>query len=263
MDRSRFRTGKEKDDWLDWLSDNPPSAAAREELRRKRVADANRYRPRTAPRRPTESNDAPESPNAPPNVTININLPKVKLPAVKLPALPKPRLPSRKLLIIGLMIALVAGGAGWWGINRLQGSSKSSSDAGSAAVQPVRASPSFKPIAPKDKPQLANFEPKVTYYDGRHDTYSFTDLLPGGHITVSEQPLPAKLGPLPQALASVAAQVGAKEQLVTDHGPAYMNTNPKSGSQIIVFTLNNLLIFINSPYGHNSGAWKDYINNLR
>lgn len=263
IDRNRFRTGgRQKVDWSDWLSNDPPPASVNQELRRKRVAAANQYQPRAA--QPMTVKPPVASAEAPPNVTININVPKFNLPKIKIKKLPRLSLPAinyRRLGVSLVALLFIASGV-WFGFGKIHNHSTASSD---KAVDYVsdRTTPSFTPVAPKDEPQLAKFSPNVTHYDGHHDTYSYSDLLPGGHITVSEQSMPTKFGQGSQGLAALAVSMGATQPIVTNKGTAYINTDPKSGSQVIVFSLNGLLILINSPYGHSSGTWKSYIENLQ
>jgi hypothetical protein len=263
IDRNRFRAGGDREsgrrankDWLDWLNNDPPSATARQELRQKRLAEANRYQSRSATP-PVE----PSQTAGPPNVTININVPKFSLPKIKMPSLPKlPALPYRRLMAVSAILAVLTAGA-WWGIDHWRSGPKGT-ETPAVAGETVRSSPSFTPLAPKDKPQLAQSTAKVTAYDGRHDTYSYVDLLPGGHITVSEQALPTNTGSPDKALATVALRSGADKRFETKSGTAYMRTDPKNGSQIVIFSINSLLLFINSPYGHTTATWKAYIDSF-
>lgn len=260
MDRNRFRARRPKTDWSDWLKDDPPSAAARQQLRQKRMAQANRYQSR-APQAPP----AGPAPASQPSVTININLSKFKLPRlpkrspVKLSKIKVPGLPYKRLALglAGLVLVLAVGVLVW------RSSVGSGHSNGNAAATTYRTTPSFTPISPKDKPKLADLPPNSTSYDGKRDTFSYIDLLPGGHITVSEQPLPSNIGTPQEAVSKVASQVKATQQLTINNGTAFMRTDPKSGSQTLVFSLKGLLIFINSPYGHNPATWQDYINSLQ
>jgi hypothetical protein len=262
MDKDIFRRRQPKTDWSDWLKDDPPPAAARQELRQKRMAEANRYQPRAsqAPRPPTSPPSATQ-----PSVTININLSKFKLPKrpsitipkFKLPVLPLLRYKRLVLVIAGLALISLVGVLAWHSMH----GSRQTGD--TAAAVTYRTAPSFVPISPKDKPKLTDFPPNTTSYDGKRDTFSYVDLLPGGHITVSEQPLPSNISTPQAAVNKIAAQIKATQKLTVDNGEAFMGTDPKTGSQTLVFSLKGLLVFINSPYGHNAAIWQDYINNLQ
>src|SRR4051812_24970896 len=95
-DHNRGKAGKDKDiekykkDWFDWwLNDDPPAPSAKEELRQARVKQANTYTPRGAKSNATADDDSIKP--APTNVTININLSKLKIPKLKKSNLKTPK----------------------------------------------------------------------------------------------------------------------------------------------------------------------------
>jgi hypothetical protein len=253
---------RNKKDWLDWwLSDDPPTPTARADLRQARVRQANQYRPR-APQ-PTVPPEPQESPPAGTNITINLDLSKIKLP--KPPKIKLPNWPYRRLAVSLAVLTLIVVGLSTLYHHHQQTVETAKLEAARRAVTgPTRTTPSFTPLVPKDEPELAKLDPKNKdiAYDGNRDTYSFMDKLDNNNITISEQPLPANLGEPQQAINHVAKQINAKEPINLNDGVAYASSD-KSGSQTIVFSAKDLLIFINSPFHHEVASYKFYIDNLQ
>jgi hypothetical protein len=260
MDINRFKKPDDYKDWFDWwLSDEPPAPAARRELRQKRVERANEYQRRTTAIPPPEE----AKPPAPTSVTININLAKLKLPKPKLPKVKLPALPYKRLAYGFMALAVVAyGGLAAYHWQRQHAQKSAAASAGHVSAQPLRQAPSFTPAAPKNKPQLGAIGDSQTAYDGSRDSFSFIDSLNGNQLTVSQQPLPGGSGTPQQAVTKVASQIGAAHQIVFDNGVAYLDNNPKSNSQTVIFSVKGLLIFINSPFNHPDDAYKAYIESL-
>jgi hypothetical protein len=257
---------KYKKDWFDWwLSDDPPAPVAQEELRRTRVEQANRYKPRLPQSGPRSTNSVePAKPAAPTNITINLDFSKIKLP--KLPGIKLPALPYKQLGTGAVAVAVLFGAITLVYHHHQQSVEAAKLEAARQAVAgPTRTTPSFTPAVPKDKPDLAKLDRqnKSIAYDGNRDAYSFSDTLDSNNITVSEQPLPSNLGEPQQAVAAVAKQINAKVPITLKDGVAYMGSDSKSGAQTIVFSINDLLVFINSPFHHDAASYKFYIENLQ
>jgi hypothetical protein len=121
---------------------------------------------------------------------------------------------------------------------------------------------SFKPAAPKDKPDLADLKKGETAYDSTRGTYSYADALLGNQLVVSQQAVPSKFSSPDEAVAAVAKSISATESLDTKKGQAYMKTD-KSGAQVIVLSMKGLLILIQSPFRHAANDWIGYIDNLQ
>ncbi|HET7529319.1 MAG TPA: hypothetical protein VFJ84_03790 [Candidatus Saccharimonadales bacterium] len=260
MDRSRFKdyTSRNRQDWVDWLSDEKPSPAAKQALRQARVNSAAAYQPRM--NQPV----AAANPAAPPkpDVTININLQKIKLPK---PKLPKPKLsaailsrllPSKRVALAAVLLIALAGGAYYSFFRVPEGNI-------AAAGQAARSQPSFKPVAPATNPQLGGFASHVTAYDGRRDIYSYADNISGDRITVSEQPAPKNLGSVEQTVQKIASQTGADSKIATKNGEAFIRTSKETGAQTVVCSVNGLLVFINSSTKFQDTDWVRYINSLQ
>lgn len=130
-----------------------------------------------------------------------------------------------------------------------------------AAPTAQAAAPSFEPVVPKDKPELAKAaNNEKAAYDTNRGVYSFQDTLLGTTLIVSQQPLPEKFDSAEQAVRQVAGSLGAKEAI--GGGMAYMKTEAGNGSQTIVTSVKGLLIFIQSPFRHSAADWKNYIETL-
>ncbi|MDB5160657.1 MAG: hypothetical protein JWO96_37 [Candidatus Saccharibacteria bacterium] len=257
MDRNRYRYSR-RDDWFDWwLSDEPPGLEARQKIRQKRVERANTYRPREMVGAPVVNAPTPT------NITINLQFPKIKIPAARLAKLRSsiPVLPYRRIVVSCTLICLI-GLAGLFGYRHFRSPSHSQSP-NQTASHIIRSSPSFQPIVPKDKPELATLGNSKTAYDGSKDVFSYIDTFQNFQLTISQQPLPTSFGTAQAAIDRVAASIGARETIGYNSGTAYAKTDNKANSQSLVLSLNGLLIFIQSPFRHSAFDWTYYINSLQ
>jgi hypothetical protein len=255
MDISRFKRDKSHNDWVNWLSDDPPEPEVKEKLDKSSQQQDNADQPISSQ---TEPPAVKKSPNEP-NIVINLKIPKLKLPKpakIKPPKLPV--LPRKYLVIICVALAIL----GIFGYHWHQNSGSNRKTAQQNA-QSANAQPSFKPAVPSNKPQLSSTGKKDTAYDSTRGVYSYSDALLGTSLTVSEQALPSNFKSADEAVASIAAQMGAKDKMYFNGGTAYMATDSKSNSQNIVASVNGLLILINSPFKHRTLDWEIYLNSLR
>jgi hypothetical protein len=129
----------------------------------------------------------------------------------------------------------------------------------------VNSQPTFTPVQSSQAltPAAGAATKQQTSYDGSKNTYSFTDTVGGKSILVSQQPVPNKFKNATEAVMTVAQSLGANESTSTDDGTAYIASDSKSNSQTVVFTKNNLLLFIQSPFKHTGNEWSSYINSLK
>jgi hypothetical protein len=263
--RLKYSDSDDSKDWWDWwLKDDPPAPAAREELRKKRVAEANAYHPRQQPPKTKEPTTQP----APANITINFNFSNIKLPKFKKLRVKFPAWPYKKIAVWLVILISVIGASVVLYHNHQKKAQAAKLAAAQAAIneRPTRTTPSFTPVAPKNKPGLGTLSPssKSTSYDGNRDTFSYMDSVQAGQqFTVSEQPLPAGLGTDQQAVATVASQISAKTPIILSNGVAYVKTEKNSTQQTIVFSIKGTLVFINSPFSHTNDIWKYYIDGLQ
>jgi hypothetical protein len=240
------------------------------------------------PPEPVRSQAAPTAvtPVAPvKEVTINIAMPKLGAPRlsegqkvlirrlsararrtrVRIPAW-FIRLVVNKVSAAVAVVAVVVG-CGMFGYSTFFDPSKAPATIttveGTAAGEAVsRAAPSFTPVVPKSRPDLATPKEGVSMYDGTRDVYSYAETFQGTRFTVSQQPLPAGKGSLDETVAMVAGDIGAKEKLTLGNGTkAYIKTE-KSGAQTIVFGTRSVLVFIQSGFKHSAADWAIYLGTL-
>ncbi len=285
MGADRFKRSSQERAWADWLSDTPPAPPTHApESRQARVAQANTYQPRVPDRQPTADSRQPAIAAAaattpPANVTININLPKLRLPNARqaaqlghkqlerLRTVPRPALPYKRISIGASVVAgvLVIGVASQQLFFRPSAQQAAAVKAGSSSVgAAVTASaPSFIPVIPKDKPLLASPHNGQAAYDGTRDTYSYPDTVQGTEVTVSEQTLPDKYGSAQEAVSTIAKQLKATQPLTVGSFTAYIKNDSQSHGQIVVYASKGVLIFVQSAFTHNTDSWTSYLNSLQ
>lgn len=221
-------------------------------------------RPQPVWAQPRSANVAPESVATvgatPASTTINVNL---SLPKLKKPKVPRVKL-SKKAKIISLVIVVlvILSVAGYFGARHFM---KSTPEAAlkAGAGQTAVANPTFTPVAPSEKSQLASASSAGTGFDGTRDVYSYNDTLSGTGITVSQQPLPTGAASPQAAIDKVAKSIGATTPVSVPNGTKGYLADSHSGNQVVVFTVHNLLVFIQSPFTHTASDYQIYIANLK
>jgi hypothetical protein len=187
-------------------------------------------------------------------------MPKLPKSKPKLPAWPYRRLAIR----VGLIVVLLAASLGVYklisGVLEAKPKLATGSHQSGAATS---VKPPFTPVAPKDKPELAQGGSDKTAYDGNRDVYSYTDSLLGTSLTVSQQVRPPNFASAQQAVSQVAKSAGAREPIQFKDGTAYLSTDAKTGAQTIIASVKELLIFIQSPYRHSAQDWQAYLDSLQ
>jgi hypothetical protein len=140
-----------------------------------------------------------------------------------------------------------------------------SSEAPSAVTPPITPrspGPTFKPIAPSDKPQLARLGSAA--YNATIKSYTYYDLFLGQPLQVSQQLVPANFKSAALATQTIATSVKATTTFSTKTGgQAYLASNPTSGLQTVIFSSHNLLIFVQSKYAHSLAEWASYLDSLQ
>jgi len=178
---------------------------------------------------------------------------------------------SWKVATAGLAGCLIVAGLSLGGLRLwqhkpvVQGSNNTASvgKAVSGAATPAVSQPTFTPVAPKDKPQLATLHTGVSSFDAKHDVYSYSDTVRNNAILVSEQPIPASFSSKEQALSTVSKSLNATQAITVGSDKAMIATNSKSNSQTVVYVYQDLLIFIQSPFTHTSPDWQAYLSSLK
>ena len=83
-------------------------------------------------------------------------------------------------------------------------------------------------------------------------------------FTVSQQPLPSGSASPQAAIDKIAKAIGGTTTVKVPNGTkGYISGDVKSGNQVIVFTVHNLLVFIQSPFSHPPADWELYIATLK
>jgi cytoskeletal protein RodZ len=216
-------------------------------------------------------------------VSIQINLPKLQLTSVKKlvtkttrPALAVAhkisgagRIHRRRLALSAAAVTVLMLSGGVVLQQRQAAAHKSATAAAnnvlaaSAKAQAAPVKPAFTPLAPVDSTNNAVHGTPQVAYDAKRNTYSFTDTIKGNAIVVSQQPIPATYKTAVDAVSKIAVSLKANQAITTNGGTAFIATDPKSNAQTVVFSKNNLLVFVQSPFTHVTTDWQSYINSLK
>lgn len=123
----------------------------------------------------------------------------------------------------------------------------------------VAAKPDFNTL----KPTTSDNQATETKYDATKKVASYNDVLKDVPITVSQQPLPAKFVKDPTGeIANLAKEINANDKISTSDATAYAGISIK-GPQTVVFTKNDLLVFILADKKIDQLAWADYIEKMQ
>lgn len=122
----------------------------------------------------------------------------------------------------------------------------------------VAAKPDFSILKPTTTENQAT-EPK---YDTKKKVVSYNDILADVPITVSQQPLPSAFIADPTGqVEKLAKQINANDKISTSDTTAYAGISIK-GPQTVVFTKNDLLIFIIANKKIDTLDWIKYIEKM-
>jgi hypothetical protein len=302
MDFKPSTPKQNRKDWLDWLSDDLPSQKVKEELRSFRVKQANAYRSRTQkPIHSSDKVVNQPAPNGK-SLVVNLSIPKVKIPKLNFVKANADgyqldlQINDTRNLIIGACVALLL----IMGVSHLfsrhsagietskpvissgavptaapvsspstsvLGESKTaqpstaakSSNSASASNKPK---PSFLPAVPSNKPELANSIPVRTAYDSTRGVYTFMDTFKDAPLTVNEQSISGESTSPQTAVKQNADKFGAAQPLNLAGGTAYTGVDKDTKFQIIVFSVRNVLVVVNSISQHNASDWTSYLNSF-
>ncbi len=196
-----------------------------------------------------------------PTISVQISLPSnISLPKPRLPAWPYRKIAIRAGIATAVVAVLLTGTL--VSMHFLRHSSQPKLTQAQKLATNL-AQPTFAPVAPKDKAGLAAGEAGKTTFDGSRNTYSYQDTLGNVPLIVSQQPIPAKFNTSQEAVSSAAQSLGAKTTFATHYGKVYMFTSTKSNAQMLVLSVNSLLVFIQSSFTHSTADYTTYINNLK
>lgn len=177
------------------------------------------------------------------NIAIHIELPKFRLPSVHIPW-------KRVLRWGALAAAIMAIVIGTPILIRHQTAEQKKNTAAIASSKPA-----YAPLQPEGQASGAR-------YDSKRQLYTYNDTYKGLTISVSQQPLPEKLRGDVLKVKQLAETLGTVESFETTNGTAYIATDENSGTQRVVVTHRQLLIFLQSNGTLSPVDWVSYVQNL-
>lgn len=266
IDLGRFKS-KKNEEWLDWLADDPVPTSLRSRMRAQAVKEASRPVVRRPGQSPTTTQpSAPIQAHAVPkeatqkvgahSVSIHISVPRLKklsLPQ-KLPTLPRNLTYKQLAISMSALLVIALMGAITLHIRHNRMKNPETTGVLSAADQ----KPNFDTLTPGQSTKASSQK-----YDSVKKVASFTDVIGGVDITISQQPLPDALKKDTDAqVKKLAEGFSANEVLSTANPTAYLGTSVK-GPQTVIFAKNNLLVFIQSTKKIDNHDWAEYITNLQ
>lgn len=254
IDLGRFKRDR-GEEWVDWLTDDPVPASIRQKMRTQAVREAARPMGRR-PVTPVTAQQPSEAANTAKTVSINITVPKIKLqkPRIVIPQI----LQDRKVYIIGgVVVASVIVGTGLFMV--LGGQSSDNGDT-PAVLAESNEKANFAYTLPKGEEK--NIDTAVRY-DAQRKVVNYQDSIGGIPITISQQPLPESLKEdTANKVKKLAEDFSATKALTTATPTAYLGTAIE-GPQTVIFSKNDLLIFIQSTKMIDDRDWAEYVTNLR
>ncbi len=203
-----------------------------------------------------ERKKARKASGEPQEIAISLSLPKA-------PKLPK-RLPGykseyKKQYIVGvslLAIPLLVLSIGLFAHNSATKDSKKTDVLGQKTVA---AKPDFSTI----KPTTTENQATALKYDASKKVATFNDVLASVPITVSQQPLPSDFKSDPTGkVENLAKQFNANDKISVSDATAFSGISIK-GPQTVIFTKNDLLVFIFADKKIDTLTWSKYIESMR
>jgi len=164
---------------------------------------------------------------------------------------------TASIMVVG---GLAAGTASWLAYDHIH---NKKTVVAVKAAETVSEKPSFKPVVPDGKQNLATPTAGKSTYVPDKQVFTFYDSLQGDVLVVSEQPVPAQFQSDPNSLKSVAQTIGATETFETKFGTAYVATSQNHSSQRVVLIRQSLLVFLESVKVYDNTTWKNYIESLQ
>jgi hypothetical protein len=132
-----------------------------------------------------------------------------------------------------------------------------SNDADTAAKKPT-----YQTVLPEDKSisQLGGW--KRISPPGKDPVFAFADTIDGVPVSVSQQPLPSSFkGDAVSQTAEIAKKFNATDKIEAGNLDVYVGTSIK-GPQSVIFTKDNLLVFIKSEKKIQDASWAAYAQAL-
>ena len=192
---------------------------------------------------------------APKKVELSLTVPTIKPKKFSLPGYRQ----YKKAYISGAILVALPIIAISVGALTSRGDTTATNGQVEGAQTSVSAQPDFATLKPTTVENQAT-EPK---YDGTKKVASYNDVLDNVPITISQQPLPTGFQSDPTGkVADLAKQINANDKISTSDTTAYSGLSAK-GPQTIVFTKNDLLVFIYADKKINTLSWSKYIESMR
>jgi hypothetical protein len=134
------------------------------------------------------------------------------------------------------------------------------------ATGPKYKKPPFTVVVPSSKPKLATPDGVHAAYDGNKNVYTYSDSIGQDGFVVSQQPIPDQFNTAEDAISSIGPKIygptATSHTVATHAGEAYVTVSSK-GAQTVVFSVHNLLMFIQSSHDFSDIEIEDYVNLLQ
>lgn len=254
IDLGRFRSNKDKNEWVDWLADDPVPASIRGRMRAKAVEEASR----PVVRRPGEASATTQPVDhtvKPATVSINISIPhfKFKKPAFKIPP---QLLTHKKWLVSGVACLVIVGALGV--VFLLNKGDKEEDTPAVLAENSQRAD--FAYSLPQGSEEGLD---AALQYNAEQKVVTYKDSIGGVEIVVNQQKLPPSFGEVTEEkVKKIAEDFSANKAITTANPTSYLGIS-EEGPQWIVSYKKDLLVLIRSAKAIDEHDWAEYITSLQ
>lgn len=262
-----FKSRKKRKDQVSF-SDEPKSSWLDEEKEWERLRHS--VKSDTNTKKSSAFDELPDEDLRKVEVNIKLSLPKVNVARFKnvnkITSLPKQIVKSarqkfsRKSLLIGslalilIVAGIVVGNKYLLNDNKPSKSGVLATDGASEFTN----DPKFEIVKPKGR----DIAREKIVYDPKRNFAKYEDDINGTPVTVSQQPLPETFKADPASgAAKVAKDFGATEELLFEQQKMYYGIDEK-GPQTLIFTKNNLLVFIATSKEVEKQSLQVYAGNL-
>lgn len=189
-------------------------------------------------------------------IDISLSVPSASKLKKRAKRLYNPDYKKQYIVVAALLVIPIAVLTGGVLIHSLKGSDKKTDVLGTQTT--ADAKPDFSVL----KPMATGTEATSIRYDGTKKVASYNDVLDTVPITISQQPLPDNFKSDPTAkVEEFAKQINATDKISTGDVTAFSGVSAK-GPQTVVFTKNDLLIFIYADKKIDTLKWSKYIEGM-
>jgi hypothetical protein len=160
-------------------------------------------------------------------------------------------------IIVGAVIVL----GGFLLFSNINGANSNGlSSKGKTLVKLKQGAPSFTVLLPSGK-TLNDLDARTN--DGGQPLFFFSDKISQSNITVSQQPLPdAFKSNIDKQMEILAKNSGANDKITVGNTTAFI-ARPTQGLENVIFTKNNLLVYIKTSAQITNEQWAQYISSLQ